>query len=61
MADLLTATEMAERLRIRPSTIQLWARNGFIPALRITGKVVRFDPVEVERALRKQAERRKRG
>lgn len=41
--ELLTADELAERLRVRPATIRLWAREGRIPRIRITGKVIRFD------------------
>ncbi len=55
MAELLTTEEIAERLRLRPDTIRLWARDGMIPAIRITGKVIRYDPVEVERALRRRS------
>ncbi len=41
--ELLTADELAERLRVRPATIRLWAREGRIPRIRISGKVIRFD------------------
>jgi excisionase family DNA binding protein len=43
MSELLTAAEMAARLRIKPSTLQDWAREGRVPAVRITPKVIRFD------------------
>ncbi|MCA9313874.1 MAG: MerR family DNA-binding transcriptional regulator [Planctomycetes bacterium] len=39
----LTATGVARRLGVRPKTVLQWARQGLIPAIRITGKVVRFD------------------
>jgi excisionase family DNA binding protein len=55
MGNLLTAEELGERLRLRPSTIKRWAQEKIIPALRLSGKVVRFDPDAVERALRKRA------
>ena len=43
MSELLTAAEMAERLRIKPTTLREWAREGRIPSVRITPKVIRFD------------------
>lgn len=55
MSDLLTSEELAQRLRLRPSTVKRWAQEGIIPSLRLSGKVVRFDPEEVERALRSRA------
>jgi excisionase family DNA binding protein len=60
MSELLTADELAQRLRLRPGTVRRWALAGKIPAIRISAKVVRFDPADVERALRKAAERRGR-
>ena len=56
--QLLTANELADLLRLRPDTIRLWTRESIIPAIRITGKVIRYDPVEVERALRDRSDRR---
>ena len=50
--EFLTAAELAGRLRVQLETIRRWTRNSIIPAIRVTGKVVRYDPVEVERALR---------
>lgn len=49
--DLLTADELAERLRVRPSTVRRWYRDGRIPAVRLTPKVIRFDYVSVVEAL----------
>lgn len=42
-SELLTADQLAERLRIRPRTVQVWARQGRIPAVKFSLKVVRFD------------------
>ena len=58
--QLLTANELANLLRLRPDTIRLWTREKIIPAIRITGKVIRYDPVEVERALRERSDERLR-
>ena len=41
--ELLTAEELADRLRVRPDTIKVWTRAGRIPCVRITPKVVRYD------------------
>lgn len=51
MSELLTATELAERLKVRPETVKVWAREGRIPAVRLSPKVLRFDPVAVLAAL----------
>ena len=45
--NLETAEELAKRLHVKPSTIRKWSRQGKIPTVRISPKVVRFDPVEV--------------
>ncbi len=50
---LETAEELARRLQVRPSTIRTWSRRGKIPAVRISPKVIRFDPVAVLAALAK--------
>lgn len=55
MSTFLTVNEIADRLRLRPDTIRLWTREGILPAIHITGKVIRYDPEEVERALRKRS------
>lgn len=51
MNELITAQELAERLKLTPETVKLWAREGKIPVIRITPKTVRFDPVAVLAAL----------
>jgi len=56
MSDWVTAEELARQLRLRPSTVKRWAQAGIIPVLRLTAKVVRFDPEQVDRVLREQAE-----
>jgi len=49
--ELLTAAELAKRLRVRPGTVRVWAREGRIPALRPTARVIRFDMRAVMAAL----------
>ncbi|HEX3658924.1 MAG TPA: helix-turn-helix domain-containing protein [Pirellulales bacterium] len=51
MSDFLTAEEIAERLRVTPGTVMIWARENRIPSIRISRRVVRFDPVAVEKAI----------
>jgi excisionase family DNA binding protein len=53
--ELLTSEELARCLRVRPATIRLWAREGLIPAVRIGGKVLRFDLADVLVALKATA------
>lgn len=49
--ELLTAVELAARLRVRPNTIRDWSRRGLIPTYRISPKVVRYDVVAVIESL----------
>lgn len=49
--DLLTRTELATRLKVRPTTIGWWTRTGLIPARRLSPKVVRYDLAAVLAAL----------
>lgn len=58
--ELLTAAEVAERLRIQPATVLGWARDGVIPSLRLSHKVLRFEWPAVVEAL-KQNQRRRGG
>jgi excisionase family DNA binding protein len=54
----MTADELADVWKLQAETIRLWTRQGIIPAIRMTGKVVRYDPVEVEEALRRRSAER---
>jgi excisionase family DNA binding protein len=49
--DLLTAPELAARLGVRPGTVLAWHREGKIPGLRLTHKVLRFRLADVLSAL----------
>jgi excisionase family DNA binding protein len=61
VCELLTAEELAGRLQVRPSTIRRWAREGRIPTVRLTPKVVRYDLTAVVDAVRKAGDRPKIG
>lgn len=50
--ELLTADELATRLRVRPGTIRAWARRGLIPSVLISPKVRRFDVCAVIDAIK---------
>lgn len=56
--DLLTADELAARLRLRPDTIRSWARRSLIPAIRLSPKVIRFDQAAVVKTLTARRARR---
>ncbi len=49
--ELLTARELALRLRVSTDTIQIWTRSGTIPSLRFTRKAIRYDLAKVLAAL----------
>ena len=59
MRELLTADELAERLKVKPETVLEWGRAGRIPHFRLTPKVVRFDPTAVMAAIAAQQSDRK--
>ena len=44
---LLTIKELAEQLRIKPSTLYAWASQRKIPCVRIHG-LIRFRPEDIE-------------
>jgi excisionase family DNA binding protein len=52
MSELITAEELADRLKVSPHTIRLWNRSGKIPAVWLSATVRRFDFDEVLLALR---------
>lgn len=49
--ELLTARELAKRLRVSPETVRGWARRGSIPTLRLSPKVIRYNAEAVLAAL----------
>ena len=53
--ELIDRYDLAERLGVSADTISKWARQGRIPAIRITRKVLRYDYDGIVEALRKKA------
>lgn len=49
--EYLTARELAKRLRVSPETVREWARRGYIPTLRLSPKVIRYNAEAVLAAL----------
>lgn len=58
MDDILTTEGLARRLQVRRETVRRWARDGRIPVLRVSEKVVRYDYGEVIEALRARGRRK---
>ncbi len=56
--ELLTVDQLAARLHLRPRTVQVWARRGLIPAMRLSAKVLRFEWGAVLAAVRERTEPR---
>ena len=54
---LLSASQLAARLRVTPRTVLQWHREGRIPGIRISHKVLRFRLTDVVSHLEKNAER----
>jgi len=50
MDKLLTVEEIAEYLKLRPSTIYQWTHQGFIPHIKL-GNRVRFRISQIEKWL----------
>lgn len=55
----VTAKQLATELLVTPKTVKDWALAGIIPSIEVTPRKLLFDPVEVERAIRKRRRRRK--
>ena len=56
--ELVTAERLAEQLVVAPTTVKAWARRGVIPSVRVSPKIISFDPAEVVQALRAHAAER---
>lgn len=51
MPAMVTPVELATTLKVEPSTVYRWAREGVVPSVRVGG-VVRFRAVVVDELLR---------
>ena len=56
----VTAKEVAELFDVSIATVNRWVREGRIPCIRPSRKVVRFDLDEVERAVTTSVENERR-
>jgi excisionase family DNA binding protein len=50
-AEYLTAAELARRLKLSTETVRQMARDGRIPVIRLSAKVIRFDAGQVAQCL----------
>lgn len=50
--ELVTARELARRWGVAPDTVREWCRQGRIPSVRLSRKVIRFSPAAALAALR---------
>lgn len=53
--EYLTAKQLAEVLQVSESTVHRLRRNGRIPALQVTDRLVRYSLKDVRRALQRAA------
>lgn len=49
--EILTADQLAARLQVGRRTILKWVKDGIIPVIRPSSKVLRFDAGAVAQAL----------
>ncbi len=54
MRKALTVKQVAELLAMSPRTVQQWAKNGRLPAIR-HGSLTRFDPIQLARWVRENS------
>jgi excisionase family DNA binding protein len=47
--ERLTVKEVAERLRVTPWTIYMWARSGRLPCIRLSKRTLRFLEKDIAR------------
>ena len=55
-SEFLTARQLAEVLQVSESTIHRLRRAGRIPAISLTGRLIRFNLRDVKHALRPHTE-----
>jgi hypothetical protein len=51
LPQLSTATQIARPLKVTSRLVHIWATSGKIPVALRQGKIVRFSPAEVAKAL----------
>ena len=51
-AEFITTKQAAKRFGISTNTLRNWVAKGFIPCIRVGPKLLRFDPVEVDKLAR---------
>lgn len=54
-SELVTTQDVAERFGVTVETVQAWVRRGRIPHIRPSRRIVRFNMVDVERAITREA------
>ena len=54
-SPLFTSKDIAQRFGVKVETVRAWVRDGRIPCIRASRKIVRFRIEEVEAALRQEA------
>lgn len=57
MKQFVRSHQIAERYGVTVETVRAWARRGWIPCLRAGRRLLLFDPVEVDRALKQHIHR----
>lgn len=57
--DMLTAEEVAARLRVRKNTIYIWVARREIPFVKLPGDTTRFPRILIETWLMKRSSRGK--
>ncbi len=55
--ELLTKEQLGRLIGVRPGTIGRWSREGKIPRIVISRKIIRYDASAVIAAIRKEAGR----
>ena len=56
LPELMTAPEVAERLRINVDTVRLWAREGRLPVVPLSTRSLRFRRSDIDALLASSVE-----
>ena len=46
--NMLTAREVASRLRVHPHAVMRWFSTGLLPGVKLSPRITRFVPEDVE-------------